>query len=357
MQRRIYLSIAEQVTEHLRDELLRGCWKEFMPGVPSLSHDLGIDPKTVALALEQLEQQGLLESQGAGRRRKILLDKSTAKKGTSIRIALLSDTSFAQSNKYMIELQHRLQEAGHHTFFAPKCLEQLITIKSLARIVKENPADAWVVCAANRKVLEWFLEQNIPTMALFGRRRELQIAGVGPDKVQAFRDVVRKLVSLGHRRIVLLVTKMRRLPYPGMPERAFLDELRAHGIQSSNYNLPDWEESIEGIRDLLDSIFRLTPPTAMLVDEAHIFHAVKHHLSERAIKVPSDVSLVCTDPDKTFIWCTPTIAHIAWDTSLVVRHVVKWASNISRGKQDIRQASTPAVLVVGGTMGPVKKGG
>ena len=41
--------------------------------------------------------------------------------------------------------------------------------------------DAWVIIAGSREVLEWFVEQQIPAFALFGRRDGLPIAGVGPD--------------------------------------------------------------------------------------------------------------------------------------------------------------------------------
>lgn len=352
-----YLSISDQVAQHLRDELLLGRWRECMPGLPRLSQELGIDPKTVAVALEQLERQGLLERQGAGKRRRILVEAKTATKDPSIRVAILLAESLALNYGYMIELLHRLHDAGHHAFFAPKSLEQLnMNPANLARLVRETPADAWVACSASREVLEWFMGEGIPVFALFGRRRELKIAGVGPDKVQAFRDAVRELAELGHRRIALLELKIRRLPQPGAPERAFLEEMQAHGLPTGAYNLPDWEENSDGLHELLDSLFRVTPPTALIIDQAYIFHAVKHHLADLGVKVPGDVSLICTDPDTTFAWCKPTIAHIAWDSRPVLRRIVRWASNVSRGKKDLRQSSTPARLIPGGTMGPAKKG-
>jgi DNA-binding LacI/PurR family transcriptional regulator len=357
MLERRYLSISEQVADHLRDELLRGRWREFMPGLPRLSQELGIDPKTVDVALKQLEQQGLIERQGAGKRRRILVEAATATTDPSIRVAILSAESLALNDGYMIELLHRLHDTGHHAFFAPKTLEQLnMNLGRLASMVRETPADAWVVSSASREVLEWFMGEGIPVFALFGRRRELKIAGVGPDKVQAFRDAVRALVALGHRRISLLALRMRRLPKPGAPERAFLQELEAQGLPTGPYNLPDWEENSDGLHELLDSIFRVTPPTALIIDQAYIFHAVKHHLANLGVKVPGDVSLICTDPDTTFAWCKPTIAHIVWDSRPVLRRIIRWASNVSRGKQDLRQSSTPARLIPGGTIGPAKKG-
>ena len=70
--------------------------------------------------------------------------------------------------------------------------------------------------------------------------------------------------------------------------------------------------------------------------------------------MPEDVSLICTDSDPNFAWCEPSIAHIRWDYLPVVRRIVRWAANVSIGKTDLRQTSTKAEFVEGGTIGPAK---
>jgi DNA-binding GntR family transcriptional regulator len=67
------LSPSGQVAAHLREGLLAGRWSGEMPGVPTLAAELGIDRKTVDAALRQLDGEGLLVPQGAGRRRRIVL--------------------------------------------------------------------------------------------------------------------------------------------------------------------------------------------------------------------------------------------------------------------------------------------
>jgi LacI family transcriptional regulator len=258
----------------------------------------------------------------------------------------------------MVELRHELVEAGHVAFYAEKSLHDLrMDVNRVARMVGKTVADAWVVVSGSGAVLEWFLGRGIPTFALFGRRRDLSVAGAGPDKVNAYREVVRHLVALGHRRIVLVALSARRLSEPGLPERAFLGELAAHDIPTGPYNLPEWDESPEGLRRLLDSLIEMTPPTALLIDEAYLFHAVKHHLSARGLRIPDDVSLICTDPDRTFEWHLPTIAHIRWDSAPLVRRILRWAANMASGKEDRRQLSTRAEFVAAGTVGPLKSRG
>ncbi len=71
------------------------------------------------------------------------------------------------------------------------------------------------------------------------------------------------------------------------------------------------------------------------------------------LQTPQDVSLVCADPDPTFAWFSPSIAHIHWDSKKIVRRVVNWASKVARGVEDRDQSLIRAEFIDGGTIGPV----
>lgn len=130
--------------------------------------------------------------------------------------------------------------------------------------------------------------------------------------------------------------------------------LAAQGISRGAYHLPDWEESIDGYHARLEALFRMTPPTAVVVDETPFFVAARHFLARRGLHVPEDVSLVCNDADPAFGWCKPPVSHIRWDSGPVVQRILQWAANLSRGKKDLRQTLVKAEFVTGGTIGPVK---
>ena len=347
------LTAAEQVAAHLRAEVLRGRHSGVMPGVLRLEAELGVNRNTLEAALRQLETEGLLVPQGTGKRRLIQLGDAPA--SPALRVAMVMSDLADRKLGYVVELQHALAEAGHTASYAPGSMTELgMDVKRIARMVGKIEAEAWVVVAASRDVLEWFAGRPDPAFAVFGRRRGLPIAGAGPDKQSAYAEATRTLIGLGHRRIVLLARPRRRLPEPGASEQAFLDELAAHGISPSPYHLPDWEESIEGFRARLESLFQITPPTTLIVDEAALFIAAFQFCASRGLRVPEDVSLVCTDSDSAFDWCHPTFSHIHWDSGPVVRRAVRWAANVSAGKTDLRQTLTPSKFVRGGTIGPAK---
>lgn len=347
------LSAVEQVAAYLREELLSGHWSGLLPGVDRLAPELGVSRKTLEAALRQLEGEGLLMRQGPRRKRRIELQGEP--RGSALRVVILLSEAADRQLDYIVNSQYELLEAGHRVDFAIRTMVEMgMGVKRIARMVERTPADAWVVVGGSRELLEWFHAQPLPACALFGRRRGLPMAGVGPNKPPAFAAATRELLTLGHRRIVLLARPRRRLPEPGASERAFLAELVNHGIAPSSYHLPDWEETIESFHERLESLFQVTPPTALIIEEAPFFVAAQQFLAKRKLRVPEDVSVICTDADPTFGWCSPSVAHIRWDSRPVVRRIVRWAANLSQGKADIRQTLTPAEFVPGGTIGPAK---
>jgi DNA-binding LacI/PurR family transcriptional regulator/biotin operon repressor len=345
---------AEQVATHLRGELARGRWSGLMPGQKLLAEELGASHNAVEAALRQLEREGLLVGQGAGRRRKIVLPDGNAPR--PLRIALLDYEPVASTAGYVIELQHLLTAAGHTAFFTEKSLLELgMDVARIGHLVERTEADAWVIIAGSRGVLEWFCRQPVAVFALFGRRDDLPIPGTGPDKPRAYADAARHLIQLGHQRIVHLARRMGSAAEPRLSEKAFLAVLESSGIATGDFNLPNWEETPEGLQKILTSLFRVTPPTAMIIDEVPLFSATQQFLAGRGIRVPQQVSLICTDPDPSFAWCIPTIAHIRWDAAPVVRRILRWAANVSHGKRDVRQTLVPAEFVPGGTVGQAPK--
>jgi DNA-binding LacI/PurR family transcriptional regulator len=302
--------------------------------------------------MRRLARTGLLISQGPGRRQRIEVSK-VSMKPRGLRVVILLYEESDHTEHYMLELVHRLQKAGHSPAFAEKTQHNLgMDVTRIARLVDKTEADAWVVVAGSRGVLEWFSDYRIPAFGLFGRLIKVPMAGGFLKKLDAVLELLDRLVDLGHRRIVLLAREERRKPTPGFMEQTFLDRLAERGIHTGSYNLPDWDDNPGGLCRILDSLFAHTPPTALIIDEPTVFFATMQHLATLGISAPRHVSLACMDGDTTFNWALPEITHITWDFNPVINRVVKWADNVSRGKEDRRKSSSKASLVLGGTIGP-----
>lgn len=321
-----------------------------MPGRHQLAAELGVNNKTVDAALRQLEKAGVLIPQGVGRTRRIHGHVRDAAR--PLRLAILyQERHDDQKSEYQIVLRHALTEAGHVVVTAERSIAELRhDPRRMAALVRKTKADAWIICAGPRKVLEWFSQQSVPAFALFGQRAGIPIAAVGPDKPAVLAEVTQKLIDLGHRRIVLLCRRARRIPAPGTTETAYLHTLRAAGIAAGDYNLPDWDDTPAGFQQCLEALFRVTPPTALIVDEAPWFFAAMQYFLRRGIRVPGDASLICTDDNPVFACAEPPVSCIAWDRRPVTRRILKWAQNVSRGKPDHRQTLTPTQFITGGTI-------
>ncbi len=334
----------------LKAEIASGALSGTMPGEGRLAVDLGVSPKTAAAALRQLENEGFLSSQG--RRQGRIISPPEGAGSRHMKVAILLYEPSDAMLPYLIHLHHALQVAGHAVSNANKSLVELkMNLRGVKRLVERTEADAWVVVAGSQEILEWFSERPAPAFALFGRRTSVPIASVGPATSVGQIEATRQLIALGHRRIVRICRSERRSPRPGKTERSFLKVLSEHGILTGNFNLPDWDESPTGFHKLLDSLFDFTPPTALIVSEASFTLAAQQFLGARGLRVPGDVSIVCGEPHPHFAWCNPSVAHVTWNSGLIVRRIVRWATDISRGRENLGQTLIPSKFVTGGTIG------
>lgn len=336
----------------MRKQLGMKVWIDVMPGGDRLARELGVGANTMEAALKILEYEGWLVNQGRRRGRIIQLrEKSPIETGMRLGI-LLGDSSDRQKD-HMQSLTNDLEKEGYVVHFAKKSQDELgNNVEKISCLVRETPADAWIVCSGARETLEWFEGYEIPSFALFGRANRVRIPSFAPDKIKPLRDILRKLADLGHRHIVNICRPIRRIPEPGLFEREFLAELESLGIPTSRYHLPSWDENIESFHRCLDSLFRVTPPTALIVDEGVFVPPILQYCIKAGLRIPEDFSLVCTDPDPAFAWCKPSIAHIKWDSRPIARRVVKWATNVASGREDHQKSFFKASFIGGDTIGP-----
>ncbi len=349
------LSAVDQLTKHLRQQILMGELSGNMPGTNALAKALECSPRTVIASIEQLEREGFLLKQGVGRKSLIQLPDS-AEEQKSLRIAILLLIPEDIGLSYMGALEDELEKQGHSVNFIGKSLSEMKhDLSKIKRLVATTEADAWIIEGGTGEVIQWFASQHRPAFALFGHQSDFDIAGIGPDKHESMRHMARHLLKIGHTRISCFV-RSQWLPLPPTsPIRPFMDELEAAGVVTGTYNLPEWDGSIEGLHQQLDSLFQITPPTALVIDEPPIFLSALHHLARKGVLAPEHVSLICTDRDPYFKLLRPSIAHIDWDSRPWVRRMVQWVRNIAEGKVDKRQSRTNTNFVQGGSIGPPKQ--
>ena len=136
---------------------------------------------------------------------------------------------------------------------------------------------------------------------------------------------------------------------------AFREELIAAGIPFGDYNLPDWDQTAEGMRALLPSLFRLTPPTAMIFSDYDPVMSAISFFANRGVDVPRSVSLVSMTDPPSIEWHIPSLSHFRVNWDGMAREIIRWAGDVSRGRPQRPLRTFDAVFVPGATIGPPPK--
>jgi DNA-binding LacI/PurR family transcriptional regulator len=355
-------SLPELTAGVLREGLLAGRWGGTLPGETKLALELGVGRNTVQTALRLLEAEGLLGGHGPGRSRTVGGARAGGKARGPLRVGMLLHERMVDENPGMqvtlAKLQHEIEQAGHIGFFSRPCQASLRhDTGRIAKYLAEMQADAWVVVAPRRELVEWFAAQPFPSIALGGRSSDLNIAGTGTLDWVAQVEGFRRLLELGHRRIVMICLSHLRQPVPSHYVSRFTAELDAHRVPwSYHYNVPEWEETPAGFRALLTGLFAVSPPTALMIDETPRLMAALGFLAERGLRVPEQVSLFVGHWDSSLAWADPPIAHVNWDDTPLVRHVVRWLAAVAKGRPNQKTVLFPAEFVPGGSIAPVRTG-
>jgi DNA-binding LacI/PurR family transcriptional regulator len=330
-----------------------------------LADELEVSVHTVRAAIRLLVRESLL-TEGTGREACRILAtgvNAAPAERRQLRVAILIHRPLTRQagalHAELLSLVGEMRRDGHDCFFVntPDGKDSQKT-GYLPQLVESNAADAWVVYRSNLEVLRWFEAKGVPALAAGGRSEESILASATFCMKGALRELVRRLVALGHRRLVMISAGNSRRPEFSPLLRAFRDELEKAGVKPGEYHTPDWDESPAGLVVLLDSLFKVTPPTALICWHPNSAFGLISWLVARRIKVPEELSVFTLHDDSAFGWLLPglTLAHIEFNGAFWNRRVREWLRSVAAGSPD-RLALTQGVkLVVGNTLGPVKPG-
>ena len=63
----------------------------------------------------------------------------------------------------MVDLKHELIRAGHAAFFTPWLIPDYgMNVRSITSYLRRTEADAWIVAAGARPLLEWYVQEEVP---------------------------------------------------------------------------------------------------------------------------------------------------------------------------------------------------
>lgn len=352
----IHETVASRAAEFLRQRLKSGAWRESLPGIRKLAEELGISRDSARLAVRQLEREGWLKTAGSGRARGIPKKTPAGRSPRQLNVVLLlfepEPTQASPNRAAILSILMRLEADGHSVQVAT--LPVAPTLRALKRKVESIQADAWILHRAPKSAIEWFIQQQRPAFAIGGMTKGLPIAANTVFMAGAVEQAVRHLRQLGHRRIVLLTPSFLRHPAPSSLVVRFQEVMAQSGIPMNDYHLPAWEESPAGLHQLLEALFAVTPPTALLVHESRYLQAIASFFNRRRILVPRDCSLILMYPDPASDWWQPPLARFRWKDTRHLQHLSRWLKSVRAGQSSMEQHHQETEFTPGETVAAAK---
>lgn len=322
-----------------------------------LAAELDVSKVTMRAALRLMEAEGLVAQNGQRRARVVVrTEKPPLLQKGQCRITMLLDRPFndhlASEREFYLQIRMAIEAAGHSCIIAPKTQTDLNhNVSRVARHFREIESEAWIVVDGRRQVLEWFAGQNKPTLALGGSKVE-GMAHAGRDLKPMLRDAIRRLTELGHQRIAFLLDERSQLPHSSVPTEILAEFSALRIPASAAYNTPIWTESEQELHQLLDALFRVTPPTALFAQNMRLLLATLSFMASRGIRVPAQVSLIGGFCDGEMEWTASSPTHYRTEMDALVRHVLRWMNSVARGRPTTEWFCAPAIFVPGASLAP-----
>ncbi|WP_338285949.1 substrate-binding domain-containing protein [Luteolibacter sp. LG18] len=192
------------------------------------------------------------------------------------------------------------------------------------KMAGREPPDAWAIYQGGRRLIEECRLAHPRTLALGGAVADLDMDVVAWDGGVLVKRSLEILLKAGHRRIVLpLVKTWKDGEHRGVA--AFYREMREAGIAvQPSFHLPVVPGGASGFREMLERLWRWTPPTAFIVQTASQAVEMLCFAGSRGLSVPEDLSVIALCSNPLLRELRPSILGLAVESSKLVPHVVNW---------------------------------
>ncbi len=305
-------SLVAQTAAILKERLLAGEWRKWMPGEHELCHQLHVARMTLRRALQQLESAGLVRA-SQGKRRRILAPRPRTAPPSSGRVLLLTPLPLPFQLPYDIfwanELREVLAEAGYHLeTHTNRALYGRGATHVLERMTEQLRPVGFVITHSTQEMQRWFSRRRLPCVIVGSRHSGVELPSV--DK--AYRAVCRHAVGLflarGHQRLALINPEagaagdleseqgFRQGASQGQHEGVQVTVVRHNGT------VPDLCNKVNSL------MRRPEPPTALLVSRSVYVLTVMGHLMRSGFALPKDIALISRDHEPFLETVVPSVA-------------------------------------------------
>ena len=357
-------SLAGQVAEVLRREVVSGAWREWLPTERALCAQLGVSRRTLRSALRQLKDEELIVSQGSAGTR-VKQGRRTPEKAArrdERTMGLLMPEEINVSRPYLMlwidHLKSELFESGVtlRVHSGPQFFQRGGGA-ALRRLVEQHRHDCWILALSNRWVQRWFEAARVPVIVAGMLEADVHLPAIHPDIVAVARHATGQLLAAGHRRLAMFAPG---IDTPGSQEIA--DAFR-HAIEHGAHPGARGEvlrvgPTVGDHRRALDRLLRQRPaPTGMFVLNPLFGSMVLTDLMRRGLRVPGEVSLITTFGDPFMRYLSPEPSRYTYDPATYARKLARMTQQVLHHEElATRNVQLTPNFLKGETLGPAPGG-
>ena len=304
-------SLVAQVADAVRGEILAKTWAEWLPSEREISSTLHVSRGTCSQAIHALRQEGLVETVvGCGMRiRHRPIGRAHPAGGKLRSVGVISPTPVnllrPRDSLFIDGLREELFDLGVRLDLHNSPVYYVSNPDGpLAKLLRKNRHDCWLLMRATESIQRWFMERGIPSLVAGSSFPGIDLPSVGDDHGSICRHAANRLIALGHRRIAFL----NRRP-SGATDRES-DAGFAEAVQASPARVEArtvyHESSHKNAVQLIERLFAASaPPTGLLIVNSYCYLSVLSALARLGLRVPEDVSLISKDDDAFLAYLDP----------------------------------------------------
>lgn len=327
-------SLGWKTAHILEEEIRRGRWMNYLPGYRALSKELGVSPRVVTDSLDILTRRKVLLPAEARRPRKINPDQSTIiLDGQQKCLTVLSAIPYDQHNentRHLLEKIYQRMSSVEWSVFMEISKEYGAgeVSEHLEILACQRRHHRWLLISPSGNIVRWAMKKNLQVICLGGSVCDLPPPLVCLSISSLLKASFEKMVFLGHQKICLMTSRRTSNMFPHLAD--FVGELfQKHYIPYHQpYNLPLPEDDTpQSFQDCLESLFQLTPPTAIITAEPQFLPAIYSHCYRRGVLIPEQLSLITMQNASNQQWFVPQPAYFEAALESFLNPICNWIEN------------------------------
>ena len=314
-------SLIQQLGDILREEIDTGRWGAWLPEERELAKLYQVSRSTVRGALIVLRGEGRLETQHGLGTRVAAPRKRGRPKLEAHSIGILLPKSLYQFRHFVTLVVDDLREQ----LFDHGCRLQLHEHPQVAarrpfqflhRLIAQHQHSSWALIGCGANTQRWFAENHVPAVVSGTCDPDLGLPFVSLDNHALGRHAALTLIQHRHARVGALLTHSN----PGL--KAGLVEIFGKSPDASLVVL-ETDEEVSAVARAVDRLMTLSfPPTAIFVAESNLYLSAFARLTQRGLRIPQDVSLLCRDDEPYLGSLLPAPARYSKDPHLYAKRML-----------------------------------